>query len=164
MIQADHVGAFLESAPQEDQARFEIVLELRQLQAWIEPDFPVRELLPALLEVQLQQLVKDPPGHTFNQIGIIDEHAVIGWKIAHRDAGAVGCYTRCAFRSGRAPPRGRGACVHAAGAGTPPPTTEPARWRPRSCRCDSPRARKRPAASLWRHSTPSTSPRLKRNR
>jgi hypothetical protein len=70
-------------ALQQHQARLQVVSHVRQTQGGVQPQFTVGELGASQLGKISHQFPEDGAGHAFDQVGVVDENAVIGGKAAH---------------------------------------------------------------------------------
>ena len=73
-------------AAQQQQARLEVVLPLRQIQRLVEPQLAVRELHAPFSVAPAQQLPQDFRGQAADQVLAVDQNALIARVVGHLSA------------------------------------------------------------------------------
>ena len=89
----DKVAAVLQAAAKQDQSRFQIVFEVRQLQTRVQADFLVRKVHTPI-QVAPKKFPQNSAGDALDQIGVIDKNAIVRFVVP--DGGSA-CRMRCAL-------------------------------------------------------------------
>lgn len=77
MDQPHEFTSFVQPTPQQDQSRFQIVLDVWQPQACVQANSLFVNAIRPVPDECLKQLPEEPSGDALNQVGIVDEDAVV---------------------------------------------------------------------------------------
>src|SRR5579862_3007736 len=87
LYKPQEAAVVLQAAPQQDQASFQVVFEVGQLQAGIPANFLVRKVRSPGTAVVAHEFPKDAPGDALDQIVVVDKNAVIGCVVLDDGSG-----------------------------------------------------------------------------
>ena len=90
-------AVLLQAALQQQQAGLQVVGHIGQAQGGVQPQFAVGEVHAPGVLVVAQQLPHNGARHALDQVVVVDEHAVVGRKVAHPQRAAA--HRRCRRRS-----------------------------------------------------------------